>query len=81
MAPATSNNKEDTASNSRNESSNRNHRRDHKNERYMRAWYSKLPVPEVIEPVFAKTCSFTITENESFGLVFAKTGSINSGTG
>ncbi len=37
-------------------------------------------VPEFIEPVFAKTCSFTITENERFGLVFAKTGSINSGT-
>jgi hypothetical protein len=40
-------------------------------------------VPEIIDPVFAKTspkCSFCMTENERFGLVFAKTGSINSGT-
>ncbi len=35
-----------------------------------------LPVPEFINPVFAKTM-----KNERFGLVFAKTGSINSGTG
>jgi hypothetical protein len=41
------------------------------------------PVPEFIDPVLAKTSrkrSFSITENERFGLVFAKTGSINSGT-
>ena len=40
-------------------------------------------VPEFIDPVFAKTSpkrSSSITENERFGLVFAKTGSINSGT-
>ncbi len=42
------------------------------------------PVPEIIDPVFAKTSpipSFSMTENERFGLVFANTGSINSGTG
>jgi hypothetical protein len=42
------------------------------------------PVPEIIDPVFAKTSpkrSFCITENERFELVFTKTGSINSGTG
>jgi hypothetical protein len=41
------------------------------------------PVPEFIDPDFAKTspkCSFSITKNERFGLVFAKTGHINSGT-
>ncbi len=41
-------------------------------------------VPEFIDPVFAKTsrkCSFSITENERFGLVFVNTGSINSGAG
>jgi hypothetical protein len=41
-------------------------------------------VPEIIDPVFAKTSpkrSFCMTENERFGLVFVKTGSINSGTG
>jgi hypothetical protein len=40
-------------------------------------------VPEFIDPIFAKTSpkrSFPMTENERFGLVFAKTGSINSGT-
>jgi hypothetical protein len=39
-------------------------------------------VPEIIDPVFAKTSlkrSFCMTENERFGLVFSKTGSINSG--
>jgi hypothetical protein len=47
---------------------------------------SKVPnlaVPEFIDPVFAKTSpkrSFSITENERFGLVFVQTGSINSGT-
>jgi hypothetical protein len=40
-------------------------------------------VPEFIDPVFAKTSpkrSFLVKENERFGLVFAKTGSIISGT-
>jgi hypothetical protein len=40
-------------------------------------------VPEIIDPVFAKTSpkrSFCMSENERFGLVFVKTGSINSGT-
>jgi hypothetical protein len=40
-------------------------------------------VPEFIDPVFAKTSpkrAFSMTENERFGLVFLKTGSINSGT-
>jgi len=40
----------------------------------------KNTVPEFIDPVFAKTSPKKI-ENERFGLVFAKTGSINSGTG
>jgi hypothetical protein len=42
------------------------------------------PVPEFIDPVFTKTspkCSFSVTQNERFGLVFAETGSIISGTG
>jgi hypothetical protein len=42
------------------------------------------PVPEFRDPVFAKTSlkrSFSASENERFGLVFAKTGSLNSGTG
>jgi hypothetical protein len=41
-------------------------------------------VPEILDPVFAKTSpkrSFRMTENERFGLVFVKTGSINSGNG
>ncbi len=41
-------------------------------------------MPEIIDPVFAKTSpkySFCMTDNERFRLVFAKTGSINSGTG
>ncbi len=45
---------------------------------------TSTPVPEIIDPVFAKTCpkrSFCMTEDERFGLVFVKTGSINSGTG
>ncbi len=40
-------------------------------------------MPEIIDPVFAKTSptrSFCMTENERFGLVFVKTGSINSCT-
>ncbi len=43
-----------------------------------------LAVPEFIGPVFTKTSakrSFFVLANERFGLVFAKTGSINSGTG
>jgi hypothetical protein len=42
-----------------------------------------ISVPEIIDPVFAKTSptrSFCMTENERFGLVFVKTGSINSCT-
>ncbi len=45
---------------------------------------SKTPVPEIIDPVYAKTSpkrSFCMTENQRFGLVFKKTGSINTGTG
>jgi hypothetical protein len=41
-------------------------------------------VPEFIDPVFTKTSpirSFSVIANERFGLVFAKTGSIISGTG
>jgi hypothetical protein len=41
-------------------------------------------VPELIDPDFAKTSlkrSFSMTENELFRLFFAKSGSINSGTG
>ncbi len=40
-------------------------------------------MPEIIDPVFAKTSQnarFLLSENELFGLVFVKTGSINSGT-
>jgi hypothetical protein len=43
----------------------------------------KSAVPEIKDPVFAKTSpkrSFCMTENERIGLVFVKTGSINSGT-
>ncbi len=46
--------------------------------------FSARAVPEFIDPVFAKTSpkrSFRMTENERIGLVFVKTGSINSGTG
>jgi hypothetical protein len=45
---------------------------------------SNSQVPEIIDLVFAKTSpkrSFCMTENERFGLVFVKTGSINSDTG
>jgi len=41
-------------------------------------------VPEFIDPVFPKTSpkrSFSVIQNERFGLVFAKTGSIISGIG
>jgi hypothetical protein len=50
-------------------------------------WKSNLEgslVPEIIDPVFAKTSQnarFLLSENKRFGLVFVKTGSINSGTG
>ncbi len=40
-------------------------------------------LPEIVDLVFAKTSplrSFCLTENKRFGLVFVKTGSINSGT-
>ncbi len=40
-------------------------------------------MPEIIDPVFVKTSQnarFLLSENERFGLVFVKTGSINSGT-
>jgi hypothetical protein len=43
-----------------------------------------ISVPEIIDPVFAKTSQnarFLLSENEHFGLVFVKTGSINFGTG
>ncbi len=41
-------------------------------------------VPEFIDPVFTKTRpkrSFSVIQNEGCGLIFAKTGSIISGTG
>jgi hypothetical protein len=41
------------------------------------------PMPEIIDPVFTKTSQnarFLLSENKRFGLVFVKTGSINSGT-
>jgi hypothetical protein len=41
-------------------------------------------VPEIKDPDFTKTSpkrSLCMTENERFGLVFTKTGSINSGKG
>jgi hypothetical protein len=49
-----------------------------------KGWVGAKPVPEIIDPVFAKTSQnarFLLSENERFGLVFVKTGSINSGTG
>ncbi len=45
--------------------------------------FLKGSVPEIIDPVFAKTnqnARFLLSENERFGLVFVKTVSINSGT-
>jgi hypothetical protein len=44
---------------------------------------SQISVPESLYPVFAKASpkrSFSLIENERFGLVFAKTGSVNSDT-
>jgi hypothetical protein len=41
-----------------------------------------FPVPEFTDPVYVKTSpkrGFSMTKNERFGLVFTKTGSINSG--
>jgi hypothetical protein len=41
------------------------------------------PVTEFIDPAFTKTSakrSVSVIENERFGIVFARTGSINSGT-
>ncbi len=49
-----------------------------------RSMLGSNPVPEFIDPVSAKTSlkrSFSVKENERLGHVFAKTGSINSGTG
>ncbi len=40
-------------------------------------------MPEFVDPVFEKTSpklAFSMTDNERFGLVLAKTGSINSST-
>jgi hypothetical protein len=45
---------------------------------------SKISVPEFIDPVFTKTSpkrSFSLNRKRAFWLVFAKTGSIISGTG
>jgi hypothetical protein len=45
--------------------------------------YHSTTVPEFTDPVFGKTSPkrpFLISENERFGIVFSKTGSINSGT-
>jgi hypothetical protein len=59
------------------------------NELFLSLFWSKnaiylSPVPEFIDPVFTKTSPkrlFSVIQNERFGLVFAKTGSIISGTG
>jgi hypothetical protein len=51
--------------------------------RYTTVQNSSCTEPEIIDPVFAKTSQngrFLLSENERFGLVFVKTGSINSGT-
>jgi hypothetical protein len=42
-----------------------------------------IPVPEFLDPRFRRTSpegSYSVIENERFGLVFAKTGFIISGT-
>jgi hypothetical protein len=60
--------------------SRKNHLRDHPS--YIPNLF-KTPVPEIIDPVFTKTSQnarFLLSENERFGLVFVKTGSIISGT-
>jgi hypothetical protein len=49
---------------------------------YCVCYFAISPMPEFIDQV-AKTSPdrlFSLTENERFGLVFAKNGSINSGT-
>jgi hypothetical protein len=49
----------------------------------LRVVADKTTVAEFTDPFFAKTRptrSFSMTENERFGHVFAKTGSVNSGT-
>ncbi len=46
--------------------------------------FHNTAVPEIIDSVFAKTSQyarFLLSENERFGLVFVKTGSINLGKG
>jgi hypothetical protein len=52
---------------------------------FMPATYTLSPVPEFIDPVFTRkkipTRSFSVIQNERFGIVFAKTGFIISGTG
>ncbi len=50
---------------------------------YDKRGFCNSPLPKFIDPVFAITSpkrSFSITENERFVLIFAKTVSINSGT-
>ncbi len=51
-------------------------------ERLLWCTRAQSPVPEFTDPVFAKTSpkrSFSVIENEPFGLVFVKTWSLNSG--
>jgi hypothetical protein len=43
-------------------------------------WNKRFPLPEFLDPVFAKTSPRRSVLHE-FVLVFAKTGSMNSGTG
>jgi hypothetical protein len=48
------------------------------------ALFSTLAVPDFTDPVFVKTSpkrSFSVIQNERFGLFFVKTGSKISGTG
>jgi hypothetical protein len=55
-----------------------------RNEYFFRGTTKTVPVPEFIDPVFMKTSpkrSFSVIQNERFGLVFAKNGSIILGTG
>jgi hypothetical protein len=56
----------------------------HEGETPLRLSLDIYPVPECIDLILAKTSpkrrSFSMTENERFGLVFAKTRSINSAT-
>jgi hypothetical protein len=51
---------------------------------YRELYLSSLAVPEFIDPVFRNTSpkrSFLVMQNERFGLVFVKTGSIVSDNG